>query len=335
MAPHSAGARRRAGRPAARTAEQREELERLEIELVDLETTISRRWAGSGGGRAAVSITVLFVCFGNFGRQPDGRGAARRFGGEAFRPLSGGTGQEGPSADGPGPGRAGHRLGAARAKSVTELLDQPLDYVITLNSAREACPAFPGIPQPLHWHLEGPGRGGGGARKSASTPSGPPGRSSRCGSAHSSRSRAAPWGLPAGRHAPQPGKEVDHRASLPRAPHAPGAGRAGHPEPPRRGEAGGEPCGVVRGRRHRRRLVGRAFHPPPAGGRQPARNGLAGEPRTSTRSRTCRRTRPRPSRRSPAASSARSCRSATSVACTCTAGATAAPTSTSGSCHAR
>ena len=42
-------------------------------------------------------------------------------------------------------------------KPVTELLDQPLDYVITLsNSAREECPAFPGPHSSLHWHLEDP-----------------------------------------------------------------------------------------------------------------------------------------------------------------------------------
>jgi arsenate reductase len=46
---------------------------------------------------------------------------------------------------------------AARAKSVTELVDRRFDYVITLsNSAREECPSLPGPHSSLHWHLEDP-----------------------------------------------------------------------------------------------------------------------------------------------------------------------------------
>ena len=45
----------------------------------------------------------------------------------------------------------------ARAKPVGELLDRPLEYVVTLsNSAREECPALPGRHSSLHWHLEDP-----------------------------------------------------------------------------------------------------------------------------------------------------------------------------------
>ena len=42
------------------------------------------------------------------------------------------------------------------------------------------------------------------------------------------------------------------------------------PEPPRRGEAGGEPCGICAGESTAAGLVGRPVDPPPAGRRQPA-----------------------------------------------------------------
>jgi protein-tyrosine-phosphatase/DNA-binding transcriptional MerR regulator len=140
-----------------RIAEQREELERLEIELVDLETTID----AAATGRAASDrrpIAVLFVCNGNSARSQMGEALLGLFGGEEFRPLSGGTR---PKSVHPLTVRVLAELDidwrGARAKPVTELLDQPLDYVITLsNSAREECPAFPGRHSSLHWHLEDP-----------------------------------------------------------------------------------------------------------------------------------------------------------------------------------
>ena len=139
-------------------AEQREELERLEIELGDLETTID----AAAGVRRATSpprpITVLFVCNGNSARSQIAEALLGRFGGEAFRPLSAGTR---PKSVHPLTVRVLAELGidwsAARAKPVSDLLDQPLDYVITLsNSAREECPTFPGRYSALHWHLEDP-----------------------------------------------------------------------------------------------------------------------------------------------------------------------------------
>jgi len=140
-----------------RIAEQREELERLEIELVDLETTLDAA-SGPAGASERELITVLFVCNGNSARSQMGEALLGRFGGEDFRPLSGGTR---PKSVHPLTVRVlaelGIDWGAARAKPVTELLHQPLDYVITLsNSAREECQAFPGPHSSLHWHLEDP-----------------------------------------------------------------------------------------------------------------------------------------------------------------------------------
>jgi DNA-binding transcriptional MerR regulator len=110
-------------------AEQREELERLEIELGDLETTID---AAAGVHRitsAQQPITVLFVCNGNSARSQIGEALLARFGGAEFLPLSAGTR---PKSVHPLTVRVLAELGidwsGARAKPVTELLDRPLDY---------------------------------------------------------------------------------------------------------------------------------------------------------------------------------------------------------------
>jgi arsenate reductase len=142
-----------------RIAEQREELERLEVELVDLETTVdATRPSGDRAERFGRPISVLFVCNGNSARSQMGEALLGRYGGADFHPLSGGTR---PKQVHPLTVRVLAELGidwsGARAKPVTELLDQQLDYVVTLsNSAREDCPAIPGPHSSLHWHLEDP-----------------------------------------------------------------------------------------------------------------------------------------------------------------------------------
>ena len=141
-----------------RIADQREALERLEIELGDLETTIDAASGSSASLEVARPICVLFVCNGNSARSQMAEALLGRFGGSAFRPLSAGTR---PKSVHPLTVRALAELGidwsSARAKPVSEVLGEPLDYVITLsNSAREECPAFPGRHSSLHWHLEDP-----------------------------------------------------------------------------------------------------------------------------------------------------------------------------------
>ncbi len=140
-----------------RIAQQREELERLELELVDLERTM--HVADPGRRRPPLApISVLFVCNGNSARSQMAEALLGHFGGDDFEARSGGTQ---PKSVHPLAVQTLAELGidwrGARAKSVVELLDRRFDYVITLsNSAREACPTFPGPHGALHWHLEDP-----------------------------------------------------------------------------------------------------------------------------------------------------------------------------------
>jgi protein-tyrosine-phosphatase/DNA-binding transcriptional MerR regulator len=136
-------------------ARQREELERLEIELVDLERTIE---AVDRGQLRPAPIGVLFVCNGNSSRSQIAEALLGRFGGSDFGAVSAGTRP-----------KQVHELAVhvlaeigidwqdARAKPVEDVLGHRFDYVITLsNSAREQCPTLPGPHSSLHWHLEDP-----------------------------------------------------------------------------------------------------------------------------------------------------------------------------------
>jgi protein-tyrosine-phosphatase len=136
-------------------ARQREELERLEIELVDLERTIE---AVDRGHANPVPIGVLFVCNGNSARSQIAEALLERFGDSDFAVSSAGTSPKQVHALAV---RVLAEIGIdwqeARAKPVTELLDRSFDYVITLSdSAREECPSLPGPHSSLHWHLEDP-----------------------------------------------------------------------------------------------------------------------------------------------------------------------------------
>ena len=140
-----------------RIAEQRADLERLELELVDLERTIQAvdpRTAADG----PEPIGVLFVCNGNSGRSQIAEALLSYFGGTDFAAMSGGTRP-----------KHVHELSVrvlaeigvdwrtARAKHVEEFVDRQVDYLVTLsNSAREECPTLPGGHSTLHWHLEDP-----------------------------------------------------------------------------------------------------------------------------------------------------------------------------------
>ena len=105
-----------------------------------------------------VPIRVLFVCTGNSARSQMAEALLGRIGGEDFEASSAGTEPKGVN-----PytlrvlGQVGIDWSAASSRSVRDLLGRPFDYVITVcDSARQACPVFPGAHQGLHWDLEDP-----------------------------------------------------------------------------------------------------------------------------------------------------------------------------------
>lgn len=140
---------------------QRADLDRLDAELVDLETTVAA--ASRAQLREAVSvhpdpIRVLFVCSGNSARSQIAEALLRDIGGSDFEVHSAGTEPRGMN---PNTlrvlGDIGIDWSAARSKSVTEFVGQPFDYVITVcDRARQSCPVFPGEHNTLHWGLDDP-----------------------------------------------------------------------------------------------------------------------------------------------------------------------------------
>ena len=140
---------------------QRADLDRLDAELVDLETTVAA--ASRAQLREAVSvhpdpIRVLFVCSGNSARSQIAEALLRDIGGSDFEVHSAGTEPRGMN---PNTLRVLDDIGidwsAARSKSVTEFVGQPFDYVITVcDRARQSCPVFPGEHNTLHWGLDDP-----------------------------------------------------------------------------------------------------------------------------------------------------------------------------------
>ena len=146
----------------AAIARQRDDLDRLDGELIDLEATIVA--AGRARGRrkerpmSEAPIRVLFVCTGNSARSQMAEAVLRRIGGADFEVFSAGVEPKGINpntlrvlAD------AGIDWSQARSKSVEEFLGQHFDYVITVcDRARQTCPVFPGTHNTLHWGLEDP-----------------------------------------------------------------------------------------------------------------------------------------------------------------------------------
>lgn len=144
----------------AAIARQRDDLDRLDEELVDLELTIAAaaRAARKDLPMTDAPIRVLFVCTGNSARSQLAEALLERFGGADFDVESAGTDPKGVN-----PftvqvlSRHGIDWSAATSKSVEGFLGQPFDYVITVcDRARQTCPVFPGQHDSLHWGLEDP-----------------------------------------------------------------------------------------------------------------------------------------------------------------------------------
>ncbi len=101
---------------------------------------------------------VLILCTGNSARSQMAEGLLRHLAGDRFEVFSAGTR---PSVVNPLAIEAMQEVGidisGHRSKSLTEFLDQPFDYVITVcDQAAEACPVFPGPAQRIHWSFPDP-----------------------------------------------------------------------------------------------------------------------------------------------------------------------------------
>jgi arsenate reductase (thioredoxin) len=139
-------------------ARQREDLERLDAGLRDLEATIAASDRAAAPRPSSRAISVLFICSGNSARSQMAEALLTRFGGEDFAVASAGTE---PRTVSPLAVRVLAEVGIdwrqARAKPVDDLADQRFDYVITLSdSARDNCRPLPGPHNALHWHLPDP-----------------------------------------------------------------------------------------------------------------------------------------------------------------------------------
>jgi len=137
---------------------QRQDLDRLESELLDLELTI----AAAGRARRITPvpepIRVLFICTHNSARSQIAEALLGHYGGSDFLVRSAGT-----EATRVNPfavqvlDEVGIDWSTARSKVLTEFLDEPWDYVITVcDRARQSCPVFPGQMNSLHWGLDDP-----------------------------------------------------------------------------------------------------------------------------------------------------------------------------------
>lgn len=101
---------------------------------------------------------LLFVCTGNSARSQMAEGLLRQIAGDRFEVFSAGTRPTDirPEAikvmDEIGIDISGHY-----PKFVDQLIGQNFDYVVTVcDSAKEACPVFPGKAERLHWSFQDP-----------------------------------------------------------------------------------------------------------------------------------------------------------------------------------
>lgn len=103
-------------------------------------------------------IRVLFLCTGNSARSQMAEALLRSFGGADFEPCSAGTEPQGlhPLAIHVML-ESGIDITQQRSKHLSEFLDHPFDYVITVcDRARDNCPTFPGDTQRIHWSFDDP-----------------------------------------------------------------------------------------------------------------------------------------------------------------------------------
>ena len=101
---------------------------------------------------------VLFLCTGNTARSQMAEGLLRHIAGDQFEVFSAGTRPAGlnPNAV-TAMSEMGINIAGNRSKSVDEFAGQQFEYVFTVcDSAKEACPIFPGGGKRLHQSFEDP-----------------------------------------------------------------------------------------------------------------------------------------------------------------------------------
>jgi arsenate reductase len=106
----------------------------------------------------ANKLKVLFLCTGNSCRSQMAEGWARHLKSEVIEPYSAGI-----EAHGLDPravkvmAEAGVDISRHRSKNVSELMDVPFDYVVTVcGNANETCPMFPWRSRVIHVGLDDP-----------------------------------------------------------------------------------------------------------------------------------------------------------------------------------
>ncbi|PLS77614.1 MAG: protein-tyrosine-phosphatase [Chloroflexi bacterium] len=105
-------------------------------------------------------LRVLFLCTHNSARSQMAEALLRALGDGQFEVFSAGT-----EATHVRPlaikalAELGIDISQQRSKILTEYLQQPFDYVITVcDQANESCPVFPGAARRLHWSFPDPSR---------------------------------------------------------------------------------------------------------------------------------------------------------------------------------
>ena len=103
-------------------------------------------------------LKILFLCTGNSCRSQMAEGWARTLKGDAVDAYSAGI-----ETHGLNPlavkvmAEAGVDISAHRSKNVSQLLDVPFDYVVTVCAhAHETCPVFPGKAKVIHVAFDDP-----------------------------------------------------------------------------------------------------------------------------------------------------------------------------------
>jgi len=117
----------------------------------------------------AAKLRILFLCTGNSCRSQMAEGWARALKGDVIEPYSAGIVTHGLNALAVKVmAEAGVDISRHSSKNVSELMDVPFDYVVTVcDSAHESCPIFPGRTRVVHVGFDDPPRLAKGARSEA------------------------------------------------------------------------------------------------------------------------------------------------------------------------